>query len=121
MARAVAQSRMVVSMAPDCATKATVPGLAIRCAKDALSFMGVEMMPMQLGPTTRRSFGFAASRTACCRALPSALPISLNPALITMAARVPRWASSAIIPGTVAGGVQITARSGVTGRRATSG
>ena len=43
------------------------------------------------------------------------------PALMTIAQRVPLAPSAAIKPGTVAAGVQITARSGTPGRDATSG
>ena len=43
----------------------------------------------------------------------------LKPAVITTAARQPRAPSSPINPGTLAGGVQITARSGAAGRSAT--
>src|SRR5690349_11207269 len=44
-----------------------------------------------------------------------------DPAVITIAALVPRVPSSATIPGTFSGGVQMTAKSGLIGRDDTSG
>ena len=76
-------------------------------------------MPTQLGPTKRKRWGRAASSIACRRARPDA-PCSPKPAPMTTAARVPRVPSSAISPGTVSGGVAITARSGTSGRLAMS-
>ena len=69
----------------------------------------------------RRVWGRAASSSSCCRARPRGASASAKPALITTTARVPRFASAATRPGTTSGGVAITARSGVTGRLATSG
>ena len=44
---------------------------------------------------------------------------ALTPAVITTAVRVPLAASSPMSPGTVAGGVAMTARSGAAGSEAT--
>ncbi len=120
MPRPIAQSSTVVTMAPDCATKATPPFAGMACANEALTLCGVERTPRQLGPMMRMRCGLAASSMACSSARPFSLPASLKPAVITTAALVPRAPSSAIRPGTVSGGVQITARSGVSGRDATS-
>ena len=83
------------------------------CEKLAFSPMRGTSAPMQLGPSRRITRGRAASSMACfCSAL--------RPAVSTMAARVPRSASCATRPGTVAGGVQRTANSGTCGSAATS-
>jgi hypothetical protein len=62
----------------------------------------------------RRAFS-SSSRS---RAAPSG-PVSENPAVITTAARMPARPHSSITPGTVRGGVAITARSTGCGRSAT--
>ena len=121
MPRAVAQSSTVVTIAPDCATKATPPFCGVPGANDAFIRIGVEMTPRQFGPTTRNKCGRAASSIAFCNAIPAALPPSWKPAVTTMAAFVPRAPNSAMRGGTVCGGVQMTARSGVSGRDFTSG
>src|SRR6185503_18209202 len=58
---------------------------------------------------------------AALRVRPSAVRSRPSPAVKTIAARVPRSPNSAMSPGTVAGGVQITASSGADGRSATRG
>ena len=108
-------------MAPDCATNATPPGRGIACAKEALSLPGVDITPRQLGPTMRIRCGLAASSMACSSAVPLLVPASRNPALMTMAALVPRAPNCAINAGTVCAGVQITAKSGASGSDAISG
>ena len=111
--REPAQSSMAVTSAPDCDTKASSPGWAPMWEKLALSPRCGASMPMQLGPRMRKVWIRAASSMACFCALS-------RPAVTTMAARVPRLPSSAISGATVAAGVQITARSGASGRAATS-
>src|SRR5262249_34733331 len=49
------------------------------------------IMPTQFGPTMRIRCGFAAPRVARCK-LPPCSPSSPKPAVITTAARVPRFA-----------------------------
>ncbi|MCY1553232.1 hypothetical protein D9M68_896970 [compost metagenome] len=112
MPREPAQSSMAVTSAPDCETKASSPWRAPMCAKLALSPRWGTSMPMQLGPRMRSVCTLAASSMACLVALSS-------PAVTTMAARVPRSPSAWISGTTVAAGVQITARSGASGRAAT--
>ena len=62
--------------------------------------------------------GCAAGAAARRRASPASAPRP-SPAVMTIAARVPSRPSSSISPGTVRGGVQITARSGGCGRSPT--
>ncbi len=80
--------------------------------------------PRQFGPTIRVPKGRAASssrfRSSRPWAVPSPSPPSPNPAVMTTMPRVPRRPSWSTRAGTVSGGVAITARSGVTGRSATS-
>ncbi len=76
-----------------------------------------EMTPRQLGPTIRIRLGRAASSICWRRSAPPP-PASPKPAVITTAARQPRAASSATMPGTVGGGVAITASSGAIGSSA---
>ena len=103
---------MAVTSAPDCETNASCPGRAGMCAKLAFSRARVLSSPTQLGPRMRSSAGRAASSMACfCSAV--------RPALMTMAARVPRWANCRTRSTTVAAGVQMTASSGTSGRSAT--
>ena len=122
--RAAAQSSTAVTMAPDWVTKAMSPARGAICAKLAFSPVPGAMMPRQFGPTMRSRCGFAASSAACRSVPPLPLPLwsgAPRPAVMMMAAFVPRAPSSAIRAGTLSGGVQITARSGVSGRLATSG
>lgn len=112
MRRDLAQSSTAVTSAPDCDTNAMLPGSASVCAKLAFRPRRGVSKPMQLGPSTRSRCGRAASSIAC-------LCVASRPAVMTIAARVPCSPSSVIRPGTVAGGVQITARSGTVGRSAT--
>ena len=119
--RDAAQSSTVVTIAPDCATKATLPLRGVPTAKEALTPAGGDRTPRQLGPTMRISEGRAANSMSRSSFWPASLPDSAKPAEITIAARVPRSANSAIRPGTVDGGVQRIARSGDTGRLFTFG
>ncbi len=114
-----AQSSTAVIIAPDWLTKARSPASGARCEKLASSPIPGTMMPTQLGPMRRSRCGFAASNIFCCSARPRS-PSSPKPAVITTAALVPRAPSSDTSPGTVSGGVTITARSGASGRLATS-
>jgi hypothetical protein len=74
-------------------------------------------MPWQFGPITVTLHFLASStrRTAC--SLPAS--VSSNPALKTIALRMPFAPHSAMIPGTVCAGVMTSATSGVSGRSAT--
>ena len=58
---------------------------------------------------------------ACCSVRRPSGALACSPALMTMAQRVPLAPNAAIKVGTVAAGVQITARSGTPGSEATSG
>ncbi len=108
-----AQSSRAVTSAPDCDTNASCPGCAPTWAKLAFRPMCGASRPRQLGPRMRSRCGRAASSMACFTA-------GSKPAVSTTAARVPRAPRAAISAGTVAGGVQITASSGVSGSAATS-
>jgi hypothetical protein len=110
--RDLAQSSTAVTSAPDCDTKATSPSSASVCAKLAFRPRRGVSSPRQFGPSTRSRCGFAAASIACFCA-------ALNPAVITMAARVPRRPSSPIRSAMLSGGVHSTARSGGCGRSAT--
>ena len=114
MPRAAAQSSIAVTSAPDCETKARLPGWASRWAKLAFRPAYGDSRPRQLGPRMRSRCRPAAASIA-------ALVAASSPAVSTTAARVPRAPSASISPGTLAGGVQITARSGGAGKPATSG
>ena len=109
--RDLLQSSTAVTSAPDCETNATSPDSASVCAKLAFRPRCGLSRPRQFGPSTRSTCGRAAPSIACFCA-------GLRPAVITTAARVPSRPSSAISSGTLAGGVQITARSGGCGRAA---
>ena len=112
MRRDVAQSSIAVTSAPDCETKATSPASASVCAKLAFSPRCGVNKPRQFGPSTRSKNGRPASSIACFCAV-------LRPAVITMAPRVPISPKASIKPGTVAGGVHNTARSGACGKSLT--
>ena len=114
MPREVAQSSTAVTSAPDCDTKAMWPGSASVCAKLAFSPMCGLSSPRQLGPSSRSTRGRAASSMAF-------FCVAVSPAVITMAALVPRSPSSAISCGTLAGGVHTMASSAATGSSATLG
>gem|GEM_PF-5583188 len=119
--REVAQSSTAVNTAPDWATKARLPARGGTWAKLALRATPGTITPRQLGPMMRSRWGRAAASIASVRARPAAEPPSPNPAVMTTAALQPRRPSSSTRPGTVSGGVAMTARSGVRGREATSG
>ncbi len=57
---AQAQSTSAVAMAPDCDTKAMLPGRAWLRAKLAFRPMAGRMMPRQFGPTRRTRLSRAA-------------------------------------------------------------
>ena len=111
MRRDFDQSSTAVTSAPDCDTNAMSPASASVCAKLAFRPMCGLSRPRQFGPSSRSTCGRAASRIACFCA-------ALSPAVMTIAARVPRRPSASISPGTVCGGVHSTARSGASGRSA---
>lgn len=66
---------------------------------------------MQLSPTTRSVLGRAASSKVCCNAWPP-MPATPNPALTTIAARLPRSPSAPIRSGRVEAAAQSTAKLG---------
>ncbi len=103
---------MAVTSAPDCDTKAKSPGSALVCAKLAFSPRWGTSMPIPPGPRMRSVYTRAASSMACVCA-------GLSPALSTTAARVPRAPRAAISAATVWAGVQMTAKSGASGRALT--
>ena len=121
MPRVVAQSSMAVASAPDCVTKASVPGSELQGAKLALSCTPEASAPMQFGPRMRSRYGRAASSMACSSVWPVESCASRRPADSTMTARVPLAPSAATSEGTVAAGVQITASSGTPGKESMSG
>jgi hypothetical protein len=118
--RAFAQSSVAVQNPPDCDTNASVPALISVCANVAFSPMPGTSIPTQFGPSSRSVCGRAASSIAWLIDFPSRYS-SDSPAVMTAAAFVPRSPSCATTSGIVRGGVQITARSGATGRLATFG
>ena len=109
MPRPWAQSSMAVTRAPDCETKASSPGRASMCEKLALSPLWGTSNPMQLGPKMRNRCFWAVLSMACFWA-------SFMPAVSTTAARVPKQPNASIKPGTDAGGVQMTASAGTSGK-----
>ena len=120
MLRLFAQSNMAVASAPDCVTKASLPGKALPGEKLAFSDTPVTKAPMQFGPNTRSKCGRAAASMFCSRVRPLAV-MAFKPALSTMAARVPLCPSADSSSGTVSAGVQMTAKSGAKGNEFTSG
>ena len=119
--RPTAQSNTAVTSAPDWLIKAISPFRGARCAKLALTPAPGDRKPRQLGPTMRSRCGWAARSISARSASPASRPPSPKPAVTTTAARAPRAPRSAISAGIVAGGVAITARSGVPGRAETLG
>ena len=106
--------------APDCETKASLPASASMWAKDAFRPASGTMRPRQLGPRIRSRCGRATSSIRCWSELSPPCVVADMPAARTTTARVPRSPSSSTRSGTVEAGVQITARSGVSGSAATS-
>ena len=111
---------MAVCRAPLWLRKATSPLWAIAPAKVALRPVGGHMMPRQLGPTMRIRAARAIPRISCSSRAPS-MPVSLKPAEMMMAPRMPAAAHSRITPGTTFAGVMTTARSIRSGTAATLG
>ncbi len=104
-----------MASAPDWVTKATWPSPGIEAAKLALSPRRGTISPRQFGPSTRRPSKAAPRRaTSASSAAPSA-PVSRKPAEITATAPTPASPQAWTTSGTVAAGVQTTARSGVSG------
>src|SRR5512132_10507 len=99
-------------MAPDCEINAKSPGEGKLAAKLALSFRPGTRTPRQLGPTSRTPFARAA-HSAASDSDRGPWP---KPAVRMIAAAQPLDPTAAINSGTLAGGVAIIARSGVTGR-----
>ena len=79
------------------------------------------MTPMQLGPKILKRRRRASSKTIELNVRPAASVIPERPAVIITAALVPRAPKSAMIFGTVAGGVATMAKSGVSGKLSTLG
>ncbi|MNL36682.1 hypothetical protein D3C87_1587780 [compost metagenome] len=109
-----------MASAPDCVANASLPGNAMAWAKLALRPIFGTIRPTQLGPSMRSSHGRAASSMACWWVIPVSASGLDMPALRTTAARQPRRPSSAMMAGIVAGGVQMTARSGHAGSSSTA-
>ena len=104
-----AKSSIAVQTAPDCATSASLPGSAIGAQNVALSPMSVRTTPNAPGPSSRMPRFFAIVVTSRRHARDTALSAisgyDSNAALLICAR------SSSRIPGTVEGGVAMTARS----------
>ncbi len=100
--------------APDCEISPSDPDRASPRANVAFNPMPGRMMPRQLGPSTRSPWRRAFSSSARSSAAPAG-PVSEKPALTTTAARTPAAPHCSMIPGTVAAGVAITARSTLRG------
>ena len=120
MSRARAQSSTPAISAPDSDTNATRPAAAPPTAMLAFRPMPGASNPELLAPRMRSRYGLAASSIAWRMLRPRESRAVATPALITMAARVPSSPRVRTMPGIVAGGVQMMARSGACGRRATS-
>ena len=99
---------------PDCMTRPAVPAAGCAAANVASSPMPGTAMPKQFGPI---------SRMPCLRqtASRSALSAVSMPAVNTTSPRTPRAPQASATSVTAAGGTAISARSGVSGRLATSG
>ena len=121
MPLAAAQSSTAEHSAPDCDTKAILPAGAFSGAKLALSPMPGTMMPMLLGPSRRMPAAWAAALAASSAVPPSAVGVRCSAAVMMQAARAPRRPRARITSGTTAASEQTSARSGATGRLATSG
>ncbi len=104
------QSSTAVHSAPLWLRKAMLPVRAIAAAKVAFTPVGGIMMPRQLGPMIRMPAARAFSTSCRSSSAPSG-PVSLNPAEITTAARIPASPHSLMIPGISRAGVTTTARS----------
>ena len=83
-----------------------------------LTPMGRLSSPDVFGPTTRTPPSCAASRSRASRSAPSG-PDSPNPTPSTTAPATPRSPQARTRSGTVAAGVQITARSAASGNSST--
>ncbi len=105
------QSIIPVRRAPDWEIKAILPGFGMLSAKEALKLTGtVEIIPRQFGPTIRTSNFFAVSKSNLSARAPSG-PISLKPALMTIAHLTPTSPASSTTVCTNSAGTQTTARS----------
>ena len=112
-----AQSSMAVHRAPDWETRARSPGRPLSSANVAFRPRDGRWIPRQLGPMKRMPYLCATVRRLSSKAAPSA-PTSRNPAVSTTAWRTPRLPQASMMPGTVAAGVAMMARSGVSGSSA---
>ena len=111
------QSSTAVSSAPLWLMKPTLPGRAMALAKVAFRCVAGRITPRQFGPI-RRILPRALS--AICRSSSTpAAPASLNPAEMMIAPFTPAATHSLTIPGTVAAGVTMSARSTGSGTWAT--
>ncbi len=108
------QSRIAVQSAPLWLMNPTLPGRAMSAAKVAFNFEPGTITPRQFGPTMRMPALFASSKTWRSSSTPTG-PISLKPAEIMMTPFTPAVPQSLTMPGTVAGGVMMTARSAGSG------
>jgi len=115
-----AQSTRAVQIAPDCDTRAMLPGSHAVRQKDALRPTEGRSMPMQFGPRMRTSAARATSITRASIALPAS-PVSEKPAESTMAAGIPALPACAMMPATAGAGAATTARSTGPGRASSEG
>ena len=86
------------------------PPRGVPAAIEAFSGRSAFCTPKQLGPTSRTPPARAAATASSCSLAPSS-PVSAKPALSTTTAATPWPAAERTMPGTVAAGVAITARS----------
>ncbi len=86
------------------------PPSGVPTEMEAFSGRSAFCTPKQLGPTRRTPPARAAATASACSFAPSA-PVSAKPALSTTAAVTRLSAAERTMPGTVAAGVAITARS----------
>ena len=112
---------MRVQIAPDCDTKASLPGSAPTWLRLALSPVCGTSTPRLPGPSSRMPRRRAASSAASRRLRPWASRRRDRPSLTITPTRVPRCPSASMAAGTVSSGLQITASSGASGRLITSG
>ena len=121
MPLAHAQSSTALHSAPDCETKAILPGGASSGAKLAFRPMPGTSRPMELGPSTRMPWALASARTASSTLRPEASAACCKPAVMMQAALAPFCPKARMDSANEPTGPHISARSGACGRLAMSG
>ena len=116
MPASMAQSSTDVHSAPDCEMKPMCPLVGVAAAKLALRWMPGTMNPEAVGAEDPHPRKLRLLARTCSSSLRPASPISRKPAEMMTIPRVPASPSERTNSGTVAEGVQITARSGTCGR-----